>query len=227
MSTGEKRTLQINAVLGKAVDLLILNFICLLCCVPVITIFDSLAALHAVTLKLLRNETDSVVKPFFRFFRENFVKSIPYTLIFLVTYAPGFAGVMTMAAGGMLWGLIVIPYTIILMILSGWVTVLFAQFDNSVGTTFGNALKIAVVNPKISLVLFAVNAYLPILFLVFPGVFGSVLYVWNLIGLAVQARIACVAALPVLNALMPEEVPVNEVIEVKEETENESGNEEL
>ena len=42
--------------LGKVADLMILNLVTLLCCIPVVTIGASLTAMHYVLLKMVRNE---------------------------------------------------------------------------------------------------------------------------------------------------------------------------
>lgn len=48
--------------MGKVADLIILNLLCILCCLPIVTIGPSLTALHYVTMKMVRNEESYIVK---------------------------------------------------------------------------------------------------------------------------------------------------------------------
>jgi len=57
---------------GKLVDLIWLNVLTVLCCIPVVTAGASLTALYAVELKLVKNEEGGITKSFFRAFKANF-----------------------------------------------------------------------------------------------------------------------------------------------------------
>lgn len=191
---------------SRLADLLVLNLLCLFCCLPLFTIADSMAAMYYVMLKIVRRKEEGVVKPFFRFFAGNFGKSIPYSVLMMISAA----AVITLAMGfgyaqNALGILAVVPAAVILLILFGWVIPLFAQFDDTLPTTFSNAVKLAVANPQISLVILAANGYLIVLFFFLPGLFGYVLYVWGFIGLSLSCRIICPKLVPVFNEMMREE----------------------
>lgn len=72
--------------LGKLADLMILNVVFLICCLPIVTIGASLTALNYVSLKMAEGEEGYIVKSFFKSFRQNFVQS---TLMWLITLAAG------------------------------------------------------------------------------------------------------------------------------------------
>lgn len=59
-------------VLSKLGDLLVLNLLCLFCCLPVLTAGASLSALYGVLFRQNREEPVSLVRGFFRAFRQNF-----------------------------------------------------------------------------------------------------------------------------------------------------------
>ena len=42
--------------MSRVADLIILNLLCIVCCIPVVTIGPSIAAMFYVTLKMVRNE---------------------------------------------------------------------------------------------------------------------------------------------------------------------------
>ena len=58
--------------MGRVADLLLLNFLCILCCIPVVTAGASITALYYVTLKMARDEESYIARSFFRSFKQNF-----------------------------------------------------------------------------------------------------------------------------------------------------------
>lgn len=63
-----------NAV-SKCVDYIILNLLCVLCCIPIVTIGASLTAKYYVSMKLVRKEEPVVTKAFFSAFKINLRQS--------------------------------------------------------------------------------------------------------------------------------------------------------
>ena len=59
-------------VLGRLGDIIILNMIFVVGCIPVITIGTSLSALYAVAMKMARGEDPSVWKEFWKAYKRNF-----------------------------------------------------------------------------------------------------------------------------------------------------------
>ena len=55
--------------MGRVADLLLLNFLCILCCIPVVTAGASITALYYVTLKMARDEESYIARSFFRSFK--------------------------------------------------------------------------------------------------------------------------------------------------------------
>ena len=62
-------------------DLTILNWLWLLCSLPIVTIGPATAAVYAVTLKMARDEESGIVKPFFKAFREGFPQALILSLL--------------------------------------------------------------------------------------------------------------------------------------------------
>ncbi|MGN1184899.1 MAG: DUF624 domain-containing protein, partial [Oliverpabstia sp.] len=58
--------------MGKVADLMILNLLCIVCCLPIVTAGASITALYYVTLKIARNEETYIARGFFHSFKENF-----------------------------------------------------------------------------------------------------------------------------------------------------------
>lgn len=61
--------------LTKAADLIILNILFLVCCIPVVTIGAAATALYSVTLKMVKDEHSRIAAGFFLSFHQNFRQS--------------------------------------------------------------------------------------------------------------------------------------------------------
>ena len=70
--------------IGKIGDLICLNVLWLICCIPVITIGASTTALYTVMLRLVRNEEGYIFRGFFKAFKLNFKQSTIIWIILLL-----------------------------------------------------------------------------------------------------------------------------------------------
>lgn len=70
--------------LSKMADLMWLNILTIVCCIPIITAGASLTAMQYMIIKIVRNEEGYITKGFFKAFRENFKQSTAIWLIFMV-----------------------------------------------------------------------------------------------------------------------------------------------
>ena len=61
--------------LNKMADLLWLNILTFICCIPIVTIGASLTAMHYMALKMVRNEECYITRGFFKSFKENWSSS--------------------------------------------------------------------------------------------------------------------------------------------------------
>ncbi len=70
--------------IGKFWDVLVVNVLWFICCIPIFTIGASTTALYYVTLRLVRDEDGYTIRSFFRSFKENFRQATIIWLIFLL-----------------------------------------------------------------------------------------------------------------------------------------------
>lgn len=68
---------------NRITDLIVLNLLWLVCCLPVFTIGASTSALYQVTLQIAENKDSYISKSFFKAFRENFRQS---TIVWLICF---------------------------------------------------------------------------------------------------------------------------------------------
>lgn len=134
--------------INKVGELLILNLLFLLCCIPIVTIGASATALYVVLFKLVRKESGYIVKDFFKAFACNFKKS---TIIWILTLIVGtvlyFDIIFSDAiGGGFAWGfkVIFLFFGIIYLSLASFIFPLQSRFENSIWNTIKNAFWMAV-----------------------------------------------------------------------------------
>lgn len=73
--------------IGKFWDVLILNILWSVCCIPIFTIGASTTAMYYVTLKLVRDEDGYTFRSFFHSFKENFKQATIIWFLILVSGA--------------------------------------------------------------------------------------------------------------------------------------------
>lgn len=77
----------LTRVLNRAVDLVLLNLIFLVTCLPVVTVGASVTALYAVTLRMARREDGALFTAYFRSWRANFRQATALWLAELAAWA--------------------------------------------------------------------------------------------------------------------------------------------
>lgn len=139
--------------LGRMADMIILNIIMMICCIPVITVGAACTAMHYVLLKMVRNEEGYLVRGFFKSFVQNF-KQATLIWIFMLLILIVFVGdwiVFSASAGTFPKALVigVIAVAIVVLMVAMYVFPLLARFDNTIKNTIYNAALLAVGNlPK-------------------------------------------------------------------------------
>ena len=153
---------KIMQVLARFADLVILNGLYLITCIPVFTIGAANTALYNVCFRMLREE-GGVVKPYFRAFRENFKQSTPVWLLFLLLLAASYGNIMIFSdLGGMLGHSLFVLSVIILvncMLVLGYAFPLISQFENTTGNTLKNALLLSIAHLPRSLIMAVINCF--------------------------------------------------------------------
>lgn len=155
--------------IGKLGDLVLLNLLWLVCCIPVFTAGAATTAVYYVTLKLVRDEDDSTIKSFFRSFIQNFKQATAIWLLILLAgslvafdlwfimggAAAGISGtlktILTAVFGGM---------TLILLFITTYVFPLQARFYNTVKRTLFNALFMSVRHMGQTIMMLVVDGFL-------------------------------------------------------------------
>ena len=71
-------------ILSRIFDLIVLNILWVVFCLPIVTIGASTTALYSVTLKMVVNEEGYLIRDFWRAFKRDFKQSTSIWLLLLV-----------------------------------------------------------------------------------------------------------------------------------------------
>lgn len=134
--------------MGRIADLIILNLLCVICCIPVITAGASITAMYYVTMKMVRNEESYIVKSFFKSFKENFKQATIIHIILLITALMLFFDISIVRnLNGTLTQVLTcvfVAFSFLYALILLYIYPLLAKFYNSVKNTFSNALLMAI-----------------------------------------------------------------------------------
>lgn len=161
----------IMQVLNKVADLMWLNILTLICCLPVVTAGAALTAAHYVALKIKRNEEGYITRDFFKSFKENFKQgTIIWLLIVLIAIVlVGDFYIMNnmVTEVNSILRIIIMAVGILILFTAIWVFPVLSKFGNTVRGTIKNAFAMSILQfPKtilmavlyvLPLVLFAVS----------------------------------------------------------------------
>ena len=173
--------------MSRVADLMMLNVVFLICCIPVVTIGASCTAMYYVTLKMARNEESYIIKSFFKSFKENFKQS---TIIWLIMFVAGIILLMDFRITGQMKSTLttVMRYGLMVVVLS-YIFPILSKFVNSIKNTFKNSLFMSIRHLPYTFLILIVAVVPAGATLMIPIVFAYGLIVWILIGFALIAFI--------------------------------------
>ena len=203
------------------VDLIGVNLVFLLCCIPVITIGPALSALYTITLRLVRNNLAKPVNEFWLAFRQNTKRGILLELI-----AVGVGGLLiynTWLTIQLVAGMKTVFYTVLLALclicISVYVAVLMylfplqAQFSNSIKGTLQTAFLMSIRYLPKTFCITAIPVFVGWLCMRNAAVFTVVAVLLFLVGFVLIAYLQSHLLVPVFNTYISQ-------ISETEETEN-------
>ena len=170
----------VQRFLNKMADLLILNIITVLMCLPIITAGAALTAMHYVLLKMVRGEEGYIIKSFFRSFKREFRQATVLWILY-VALAALMASNLVLVLQGTGRYPIWLPSSIVVVAVLELMFMIYtfsmlSRFDNSIYQTLINAvtltfselprsLEMAVITLVPLVAFFRVSILLPLLIL--------------------------------------------------------------
>ncbi|MBN2947221.1 MAG: YesL family protein [Blautia sp.] len=160
--------------MGKVADLFILNILCLICCIPIVTAGASITAMFYVTMKMVKNEEAYIIKSFFKSFKQNFKQATVINLIMLVLAVILYVDMSIVKQMGQPLGqimnIIFLAFSVLYVMVFLYIYPVLAKFYNSTRNTFINAVLMSVRHLPYTVLMAAVCAC-PIILVSFAPTF--------------------------------------------------------
>lgn len=158
--------------LNKVADLMWLNILALVCCIPIFTAGASLTALHYMALKIVRNEECYITRGFFKSFKENFKQgtAIWFILLLAIGVIVGdFYIIIKMEVElHNIIKIVIMAAAILVLFTATFAFPVLAKFDNTIKRTLKNAFVMSILQfPKTMLM---------IVISVLPWIAGAFIY---------------------------------------------------
>ena len=178
-------------IVTKILDLMGLNLIFILSCLPLLTIGASLTSLYSVTLKMADPDRDYfLIKDYMSAFKKNFLQSTTVMGVILLKVALliGIIFLINHAADGSEPSLLVTAPFLVIVTIIGFVVMysfpLVAYFENTTRQVFKNAFIMSFHQMAKSIVLFLIAL---IIIVVLPLFFTGLWFLWLLLAFSLTA----------------------------------------
>ena len=201
----------VMAVLAFVGNILLINALWLICCLPVFTIGASTCAMYSVMMKLLRGKDPTVWTAFFRAFGQNFKQATCIFLLFLIPIAFILMDCCILISGVLANSSILVNlvqiFTLIpaacLLIVGTYAFPLAALFENTVKGTLKNAVYFALMKLPYTVVMATVNILPLLLLYLVPQLFVLLLFPLLVAGGALAALVNCTILRKILRPYLP------------------------
>ena len=171
-------------------NLIVLNILTLVCCIPVVTAGAAMTALYTMTMRIARKEDGKIISGYFRAFRDNFKQSTVLWLVFggLMAFMAFDIYMLKTINGDFGQAYRILLFVLILCFQTELIHIyaVLARFENTTKKTAWNALLFIAGNLPQAVLMLAVTVS-PLLLVSVSMRFVSVVF---LIGLAGPAYLA-------------------------------------
>lgn len=143
----------IMRVLNRVGDLLILNLIMIVCCIPVITAGAAFTGMYYVLLKIVRGEEGYLIRGFFKSFKQNFKQATILWLLILLVMGIYVGDFLIFNYSGISFPkafvIVICAIAVVLLMVGVYIFPILARFDNSIKNIIKNSFFMAILNlPK-------------------------------------------------------------------------------
>lgn len=194
-------------------DLLLLNLMFLISCVPIITIGAASTAMYTLCFRFDTDRERGLIKSYFIAFKDNFKQA---TILWLIILLCGSTACINVYIFYIMSGVIPFLYVVFLILLvlvvliAGYTFPLVSQFQNGNMATLKNALILSLGYLPRSILVAVLNLF-PFGLLLFDFyLFLNAAFLWALIYFAAAAYLNSVILKKVFAPYMPEEEPIEE-----------------
>ena len=182
--------------LSRVGDMIILNVLFLLCCVPVVTIGAASAALYKVTMDMIYDQEGGMFKGFFQAFRENFKQATVVwvvELLVLVSLGCDVMLVLSFFPGSKVMYILLAVLAFLVLCVCAHMIPLLIRYRNTLRQHLGHAMVLAVIRLPRTVAMVIMSA-LPLIIFGLSAVQGTTVFwdtlvFWLVIGFAFIAYV--------------------------------------
>lgn len=177
-------------ILGKITNIVILNLLFIISCLPVITIGASITALYYGAMQMVKEEETYIVKEFIKRFKENFKIS---TLVWCIMLIIGSVLAVDLYASTLISNKIIsnilkLVFTMISIIYIFALTYVFpiiSKFENTVKNTIINSILLSVQSLPYTVIMVILNLSPLLLINLFSSYWGQIIFFYTVIGFGI------------------------------------------
>ena len=182
--TEENKLLEILDIIS---NIAILNFLCIVGCIPIITAGASITATYSVGMKLVKNEEGYIIKDYIKSFKENFKTSTSIWLFMIVVIGVVvfdfyIASIVANEMISNIFKFIFMVIAIIVLFMMTYVFAIVAKFENSNKNTLINSILMSVENLPFTAVMVFFNMTPIMSMMIFANSFAYIIFFYVVIG---------------------------------------------
>lgn len=180
--------------LGKISNIVILNLLCIVSCLPIITIGASVTATYFIAMQIVKDEESYIIKEFIKRFKENFIISTKIWIIMMIIggvlcFDFYISKLIINEYMRIILQFILLIISIIFVFSITYVFPIASKFENTVKNTMINSILISIQHLPQTIVMTLVNLSPIILIFMLSDYWGQILFFYTVIGFAVIAYI--------------------------------------
>lgn len=183
----------VSRFLERVFDLIYLNILCLVCCIPIITIGSSVTALYYCMIKIKRERDSYITKMFFQSFKTNLKQGILMTILFIglavfLLFDIHICNSFNLAYKEYIKVALYILLEIFAIVIS-YAFPILAQFDSTIRQNLKISLIMAIGNLGCTIFILVLNALPFVLYLFFTEIFWTTFPIWITLGFSFIAMV--------------------------------------
>lgn len=177
-------------ILGKITDIVILNLLCIISCLPIVTIGASITTAYYVAMKMIKDEETYIVKEFIRSFKENFKTStIVWCIMLIIGLTLLFDFYMaTLVSHESISKVLQFIFIMIGIIYTFTLTYAFpimSKFENTIKNIIINSALISIQNLPYTVIIVTLNLSPILLINLFSSYWGQIIFLYIVIGFGI------------------------------------------
>lgn len=187
-------------------NLMIVNILTMLLCIPVLTAGDAITAMYYVTIKMARGDDPYIVRSYFKSFKENFRQA---TILWVICLVAAFVLItdcrivftsMTGNFATVLKGVIIVV-SVVAAMTGLYLFPVLSRFENTIKHTIKNAFLMSILNLPRSILIILIHA-LPVVLVLLSA---NLIPVMFLLGMSAVAYLCSTQYVRIFKKYEPEE----------------------